>query len=202
MSIETFRKIGSVAAKGLYAFGKKSLEVATDYGLPYGGVVGTVVDVVEGVFEFSSAKKALKLMEERTTIAVFSVSFWARCCSVDGKFSHEEDEVTNMLISSLFADDSLFPDSLLSDSGVDQEDCLKILVEKFNNPVPMEQIIAFLDCCSKEAAISFYEQACIIFAADGGMADEEVEFLNHFASKAALSEADKERIESSYLAVI
>ncbi len=133
------------------------------------------------------------LILERLEFAKVCVSLWAHCCSLDGEFTEEEDEMTDSMISSLFDDDSLFPEELTN-----QEVVAEILIETFNDPLPIGSIIDTAKDNHQLAAI-FYQDACLIFTADGTIEDEEREFLDDLASELGLSRMDKKMIDRKYL---
>lgn len=134
------------------------------------------------------------LLVARLNFASVCVSLWSHCCGADGELTEEEDELTDEMIGSLFTDDSLFPEEITNQEVVFEE-----LIDTFNAPLPMKVIVEFVKD-NYELAINFYEEACIIFAVDGIVEDEEREFLNDLADEFGLSRMDKRRIERTYLA--
>lgn len=135
----------------------------------------------------------VNLLIGRLNVAKVCVSLWAHCCLADGEFTQEEDEMTDSMIGSLFADDSLFPEEITN-----QDFVLEKLIETFNDPLPMKVVIEFADGNPKLAA-NFYEEACIIFAADGTVGTDEKNFLDDLADEFSISRMDKKSIERKYL---
>ncbi|MGB3652378.1 MAG: hypothetical protein WBA41_14335 [Rivularia sp. (in: cyanobacteria)] len=135
----------------------------------------------------------VELLLGRLNIAKVCVSLWAHCCFADGELTEEEDEMTDSMIAALFSDDSLFPEEITN-----QEFVLNELIETFNNPLPMK-VVVDLASDNPELAANFYEEACIIFAADGYVGVEEREFLNDLADEFGISRMDKKGIERKYL---
>lgn len=118
---------------------------------------------------------------------------WAHCCIADGELSEEEDEITHELMGYLSTDESLFPEEIAN-----QEAVLEELTYTFNNALPMKTIIQF-GKRDGEIARNFYEEACLVFVADGVIASEERKFLEHLAQEWDISPMDQKLIEEQYL---
>jgi uncharacterized membrane protein YebE (DUF533 family) len=101
--------------------------------------------------------------------------------------------MTDSMIGSLFADDSLFPEEITN-----QELVLQTLIETFNDPLPMKVVIDLVSGNPKLAA-NFYEESCIIFASDGTVGSDERNFLDDLADEFGISRMDKKSIERKYL---
>jgi hypothetical protein len=131
---------------------------------------------------------------QRFAFARINVSMWAHCCRADGKLAEEEDYLTDLMIASLFEEDSLLV-------GVTNRDlALQELIETFNNPLPVgtiAQIIRSIDI--DEITASFYQEACLIVSIDGSVEPVEREFLSNLASEFCISQSDKRSIERQYL---
>ncbi len=137
----------------------------------------------------------VNLLVARLSFARVCVSLWSHCCRADGELSQEEDELTDEMIGSLFTDDSLFPEAITN-----QEIVIEELINTFNDPLPMKVVVELVKDNYKLAA-NFYEEACIIFAVDGTIEEEEKEFLNDLADEFELSRIDKKSIEKKCLKI-
>lgn len=157
---------------------------------------GTLINKVLSDNELKDSDNSNEEIIERVGLAKVCVSLWAHCCFADGELTKEEDDITDRLIGSLFSDDSLFPQEITN-----QDFIFKELIEIFNNPLPMKVVVEFTNG-NPQLAANFYEEACIIFASDGSVADEERNFLDDLADEFSLSRMDKKSIERKYLKAI
>ncbi len=137
----------------------------------------------------------VNLLIARLSFARVCVSLWSHCCRADGELTQEEDELTDEMIGSLFTDDSLFPEAITN-----QEFVIEELINTFNEPLPMKVVVELVKDNPKLAA-NFYEEACMIFAIDGTVGEEEKEFLNDLADEFSLSRMDKKSIERRCLKI-
>lgn len=137
----------------------------------------------------------LNLLIGRLKFAKVCVSLWSHCCMADGEFNEQEYQLTDELIGSLFDDHALFPEEIAN-----QEVIYKELIDTFNNPLPMKEVIELAQS-SNQLAANFYEEACIIFSTDEDVSNEEHEFLDELAHEFRISRMDKKQIERKYLAV-
>lgn len=135
-------------------------------------------------------------IQERIAVARISVSLWSHCSLIDNEMSKEEDELTDLLIGSLFEDDSLFPAGFPDRDIISEE-----LLRTFNNPFSMKTIINFAKE-NDELATNLYHQACMIIASDHSIKEEEKEFLEDLAVELEISRMDRRKIEKAYLSAV
>lgn len=189
--------LGSLAFQAYTAFAEEEYESEAS-ALGVGGVLAVGAGAfIHGLFseeeQNDSEEEILNLLISRLKFAKVCVSLWAHCSFADGEFTEEEDELTDQLIGSLFADNSLFPEEL-----ADQEAVCEELVNTFNDPLPIKSVVELAQTNDKLAA-NFYEEACLIFAIDGTVETDEREFLDDLADELKLSRMDKKSIERKHL---
>jgi hypothetical protein len=131
--------------------------------------------------------------ENSLDFAEVCVSLWSHCCYADTELVDEECEAVEELISSLFGEASLFPENIYNRDEIYEE-----LIHPFYNPLSMKTVINVAQE-NDELATIFYEQACIIFSANGLIDTEDREFLDDLADELDISRMDKKSAERKYL---
>ena len=101
------------------------------------------------------------------------VSLWSHACMVDGELAVQEElNVGEMMHNFFGSKDALFPRGV-----ADQDVVFDELVEAFNAPVPLSEVIEYARM-NEELTTVFFEEACCIVAADNILMEAEQAFID------------------------
>lgn len=125
------------------------------------------------------------------------VSIMSLMANIDGTISDEEEAQVYEIIEDLFIDseneEAFFTQELLNSAGVKKRDVINQLINVFENPFPLNNIIDMAKQYELESTVYIY--ACILAFSDQNVNKKEREFLDILSEKLELNKMEKKKIE-------
>ncbi len=124
------------------------------------------------------------------------VSLWSHVCMVDGELALQEELSVGEMMNQFFGDtdDALFPYH-----AADPDVIFSEMVDTFNQPYPLEEVLRYA-CSIEGLGTIFFEEACCIVASDSRLHHKETDFLNQLGRELKLPEALQTEIKRKYIA--
>lgn len=124
------------------------------------------------------------------------VSLWSHVCMVDGELALQEELSVGEMMNQFFgtSDDALFPYHAADPDAIFSE-----MVDTFNQPYPLEEVLRYAVSIEGLGAI-FYEEACCIVASDSRLHHKETDFLDFLGQELKLPEETQTAIKRKYIA--
>jgi hypothetical protein len=124
------------------------------------------------------------------------VSLWSHVCMVDGELALQEELSVGEMMNQFFgsSDDALFPYHAADPDVVFSE-----MVDTFNQPYPLEEVLRYASSIEGLGTI-FFEEACCIVASDSRLHHKETDFLNQLGRDLKLPDALQAEIKRKYIA--
>jgi len=124
------------------------------------------------------------------------VSLWSHVCMVDGELALQEELSVGEMMNQFFgtSDDALFPSEAADPDAIFGE-----LVDTFNQPYPLEEVLRYANSIEGLDSL-FFEEACCIVASDSRLHHKETDFLVTLGLALKLEEETQKEIKRRYIA--
>ncbi|MEM7179888.1 MAG: TerB family tellurite resistance protein [Spirochaetota bacterium] len=134
-----------------------------------------------------------KTLKYNLNLAKHLVSLWYYALMSDGKIGNLELEMRDEMLEELFEEGRIFYHHQEGKNLIINE-----LMEYFHSPLPMPQVVAFIQE-NRQYANLFYEDACSMVIADMLVKKSEKKFLEKLAADLEIFPLERDIIHRKYL---